>query len=363
MTNSKAFTVYDRKRFGRRFHAWLSIGVAALLTASCAGTDSTTVQNDGEGQGGTPLSVSFFSSGLSIPVMVGIEAGYYEDAGLDMEFSNLQSGPAGAALASGQLDVYFGGTQGILVHVSGVADTMYAAAPVDRSPVRLIVDPDQVSSWDDLKGKSVATTGVGAFGEVVMKKWADRNGMTAANDGADVTLVNTEGNSAAVALLVNHEVAGAIVTAPADVPALDAGFEILTDFAAEGERIIGPGVAVTREFFEENQGTLKAFLEAQMRSVHKALNDEDFAKQAFLKYTNQEGDEVAQTAYDENKELWNVDMTVCPEPIETVLNYSDGVNPEEWKAEDFYDNSLIDEVNASVGAELFPDVDFGATCS
>lgn len=331
--------------------------VAGLTIALAACTSGGANSQPAGSDGATTVKLSFFSSGLSIPVMVGLEGGYFKQAGLNVQPVNLQSSAATTALAGGQLDMYLGGATVITARVQGQR-MLYVGDLVDKSPETLMVRPD-IRSWTDLNGKKVATTGVGAFGEILMRKKAKQEGLTAGEQNSQVTLINTADNNAAVAQLLAGNVAGAIVTSPADEAARARGMKSLTDFNDEGDRVVGPGLAVMQNYLNSHPDAVKDFLVGYLNALKRSLDDPTYAKKVFEDYTHSNA-ETAQTAYDENKGLWNQDLTVPSDPIQTVLDNTSGLNAGSLKPTDFYDNSIIANVNATTAKSLFPNASFAS---
>ena len=84
------------------------------------------------------------------------------------------------ALLSGTVDIYQGGTATIHANVAG-SDLIYIAASVDRSTL-VLFGQKGLTTFEGLRGKSVATTSVGAFGEIAMRKSAKERGMEVGKD-------------------------------------------------------------------------------------------------------------------------------------------------------------------------------------
>ena len=117
------------------------------------------------------LEVAIAATGpLYLPVLLANEAGYFTKRGLTVNLSTLSATASAQALLSGQVDVYQGGTATIHANVGG-SDLIYIAASVDRSTL-VLFGQKGLTTFDALRGKSVATTSVGAFGEIAMRKTA-----------------------------------------------------------------------------------------------------------------------------------------------------------------------------------------------
>ena len=122
------------------------------------------------------LEVAIAATGpLYLPVILANEAGYFSKRGVTVNLTTLSATASAQALLSGQVDIYQGGTATIHANVAG-SDLIYVAASVDRSTL-VLFGQKGITSFDQLRGKSVATTSVGAFGEIAIRKTARERGM------------------------------------------------------------------------------------------------------------------------------------------------------------------------------------------
>src|SRR5678815_2671910 len=80
-------------------------------------------------------------------------------------------------IISGTIDIYQGGTAAIAASLAG-ADIIYVAAAVDRNSL-ILFGQKGITSLENFRGKWIATTFPGAFGEIAIRMTARRNGMEA----------------------------------------------------------------------------------------------------------------------------------------------------------------------------------------
>ena len=107
-----------------------------------------------------------------------------------MNLSTLSATASAQALLSGQVDIYQGGTATIHANVGG-SDVIYIAASVDKSTL-ILFGQKGITTFEGLRGKAVATTSVGAFGEIAMRKTAKERGMEV---GKDIKLLYHKGSA------------------------------------------------------------------------------------------------------------------------------------------------------------------------
>src|SRR5205809_189894 len=140
------------------------------------------------------LEVAIAATGpLYLPIILANEAGYFSKRGVTINISILSATASAQALLSGQVDIYQGGTATIHANVAG-SDLIYIASSVDRSTL-VLFGQKGLTTFDNLGGKSVATTSVGAFGEIAMRKSARERGMEI---GKDIKLLYHKGPADAV---------------------------------------------------------------------------------------------------------------------------------------------------------------------
>lgn len=296
------------------------------------------------------LEVAIAATGpLYLPVILANDAGYFSKRGLTVNLSTLSATASAQALVSGQIDIYQGGTATIHANVGG-SDLIYIAASVDRSTL-ILFGQKGLTQFEQLRGKSVATTSVGAFGEIAMRKTAKERGMEI---GKDIKLLYHKGPADALSTFLVGNADGAIITPPQTEMARSKGFPVIIDFYEKGLKIIGPGTGVARSFLQKNPNTLKIFLMGYLDGVKRSLEDPTYARSVLAQSSKMTDTKLIEDSYQEGVKVWNKDMTVDPEAIKLVLEQSTVPKAAELDLKRFYDNSLIREVNRDYGSKLFP---------
>jgi ABC-type nitrate/sulfonate/bicarbonate transport system substrate-binding protein len=206
-------------------------------------------------------------------------------------------------------------------------------------------------TFENFRGKSVATTSVGAFGEIAMRKTAKERGMEI---GKDIKLLYHKGPPEALATFMTGNADGLIVTPPQSEMARTKGFPVVIDYYERGLKIIGPGTGLSRSFVQKNPNTLKIFLMGYLDGVKRAIDDPAFARKIESQYTKLSDPKLVEESYREGLKVWNKDMSVDPEAIKLVLEQSTVAKAGELDPKRFYDNSLIREVNRDYGSKIFP---------
>jgi ABC-type nitrate/sulfonate/bicarbonate transport system substrate-binding protein len=298
----------------------------------------------------TKLEVAIAATGpLYLPLILANEAGYFAKRGITVNLSMLSATASAQALLSGQVDIYQGGTATIHANVAG-SDVIYIAASVDRSTL-VLFGQKGLTSFDNLRGKSVATTSVGAFGEIAIRKTAKERGMEI---GKDIKLLYHKGPPEALSTFLIGNADGLIVTPPQTEMARSKGFPVVIDYYERGLKIVGPGTGVARNMIQKSPNTLKIFLMGYLDGVKRCLEDPDYAKKVLGESSKITDSKLLQESYQEGVKVWNKDMTVDAEAIRLVLEFSNNPKAAELDPKRFFDNTLIREVNRDYGSKLFP---------
>jgi len=296
------------------------------------------------------LEVAIAATGpLYLPIFLANEAGYFAKGGVTVNISILSATASAQALLSGQVDIYQGGTAIIHANVAG-SDLIYVAASVDRSTL-VLFGQKGLTTFDGLRGKSVATTSVGAFGEIAVRKTAREQGM---ETGKDIKLLYHKGPPDALSAFLLGNADGLIVTPPQSEMARSKGFPVIVVYYERGLKIIAPGTGVARAFAQKNPNTLKIFLMGYLDGVKRSIDDPAYASRVLAQSSKITDAKLLEDSYQEGVKVWNKDMTVDPEAIKVVLEQSTVPKAAELDPKKFFDNTLIREVNRDYASKLFP---------
>ena len=298
----------------------------------------------------TKLEVAIAATGpLYLPLLLAADAGYFAKRGLQVNITMLSATVSAQALLSGQVDIYQGGTATIHANVGG-SDVIYIAAAVDKSTL-ILFGQKGITTFEGLRGKAIATTSVGAFGEIALRKTAKERGMEV---GKDIKLLYHKGPPEALSTFMLNNADGLIVTPPQTDMAKNKGYPVIIDYYERGMKIIGPGTGVARSFVQKYPNTLKVFLMGYLDGIKRALDDPAAAKQIESFYTKVTDPKALDDSYRDGVKVWNKDMTVDPDPIKLVLEQSTVAKAADLDPRRFYDNTIIKEVNRDYASKVFP---------
>jgi len=324
---------------------WFFIGLAGLNDRVLEAGQSPDLKSEKN-----KLEVAVAATGpLYLPIFLANEAGYFAKRGVTVNISILSATASAQALLSGQVDIYQGGTAIIHANVAG-SDLIYVAASVDRSTL-VLFGQKGLTTFESLRGKSVATTSVGAFGEIAVRKTAREHGM---ETGKDIKLLYHKGPPDALSTFLLGNADGLIVTPPQSEIARSKSFPVIVDYYERGLKIIGPGTGVARAFAQKNPNTLRIFLMGYLDAIKRAIDDPAYASRVLAQSSKITDPKLLVDSFQEGLKSWNRDMTVDPEAIKVVLEQSTVAKAAELDPKRFFDNTLIREINRDYAAKLFP---------
>jgi len=317
----------------------------ALLTILVANVGAQAVKPEKKS---LEIAIAAFAH-TTMPLLIAQDAGYFAKYGLSVNISAVSAGVAVQGLISGRIDIYQGGSAAMMATLAG-ADIIYVAAGVDKSSLTLF-GQKAITTFEALRGKTVATTSPGAFGEIAMRMSARKSGMEIPKD-IKLMFHGTPAQAYSTFTLGNAD--AMINTPPQSDVAKQKGYPVIIDYYKEGLKIIGPGTAVTREFTQKNPNTVKAFLMGLLDGVKRAIDDEEYASKLESKFSKVTDPKILAENYQQGLRVWNKDMTIDPAAIRVVLEDSPDGKGKGADPKRFYDNSFIQAVNRDYGSKLFP---------
>lgn len=274
---------------------------AALVLAGCSSGSSGGGGGDAGSGGGdgdlTTLSVATIGLTSDGALITGIEQGFFEEEGLQIETSIVANPPAGlAAVQSGQVDIAYSPSipllnalsQGVDVRVVGPADGYPEDLAEDADPAEVddtwLVASAQsgITSVEELAGKTIAVPARKAQLEVVISGVLEDAGIDPATGVNWVVLDFTS----AVSALKNGTVDAAGLVTPFSLEAVDAGN---TFIAAPSVSFLGGGAVglwtAGAGTIEQKPDAVAAFQRAIVKSNEYAMAHPEEALQAGLDYT------------------------------------------------------------------------------
>lgn len=349
-----------------------------LILSGCGSEDSTTrEQNDVETQAATdepteaptdatgaefetPYELSLgtaVSGAFFIPMYVALEAGYYEEEGLDVDLLVFDGGgDLMAAMASRSVDVAGGASASLISAVAQGIEARAVYGLLNTLPYDVIVG-DGIDGWDDLRGKTAGVSGPGSLTDTAVRMSLEANGVVPDDD---ITILDAGGGDAPRLAALSTGQIHMTVANPGSRPQYDqVGAEVL--LAAEDFDLPFQGNAIVANtaFIEEQPEVMEAVVRATMRGA-AALQDpelEDIVKQAIEEHVGVDDPEVIDALYDyasaDNPAIFPINGEISEEGVRTILEQRAEGEPAvaELDLDDVIDTTFIDDL-ADYAAQL-----------
>lgn len=294
-----------RQNLGHVCPSWRLVILAALLVigllAGGCGDDSDDESADSGGQQqATDSKFDFkpeessvkiaygFIDPTSLPLKLAQDLGLYEKYGLDVELVQVATdGQAVQSLANGAVQAASVGSA-ILPSTTRSGKPAVMVAPTQSIAFDMLVGTSDISDPQDLVGKKIAIGVIGDDTHLSVVLALKELGISP----DDVTLVQAGNEPERLAALQ----AGSVEAAPIDQslkPRLEKeGFNILLELADAGVRTPRHGLAVSKEFMQENPGTTQALVAAYFEAEQKMFDDTNAAIESFADWAQMDQGEA-----------------------------------------------------------------------
>ena len=262
----------------RRLSGAAAVLALSLTAAACgggreeAGDGGTAAPAEGTStvRVGLPTTVTSFANA---DVVVAEELGYFDEAGLTVDVTNLRSGTSvTTGVVSGELQVGGASIEPVINASAGGGDIRIIGSYTDRLEVEMVT-PNTIASPEDLRGQNLGVQEIGAFREVMTRMVLESAGMTQ----EDVNYIPTNADAYVSALLQGRIVSAILHPEQAiAVQQQDATFHGLVNlYEIEPEYYYGV-YFVAGNWLEDNQDTAQKFVQAVTRA-HRTMYEDKAA--------------------------------------------------------------------------------------
>lgn len=318
-------------------HFSLLLSLSLFLASCSSGEESTSNQDTDNGL--DHVTYSAFDGLNGMAVRFGGEKGFFEEEGIDIEFT--VASDEVAVLTSGDVDVADGSTTRIITGAGqGAPIKMVASMYRTQGPFYLLANND-IKSVEDLKGKDVGVGIIGSGMDVYVRYILEEHGLSA----DDVNLINNGVYQQGYATLENGQVDATLIHEPFVTMAEDTGSAHLLargwDYLPEFHTGV---LAANDTFIEERPEVLESFLKAYYKSQEYAKNNQEEYIEYVIQHVEIDPD-VLKKALDREDELWVNDM---PLDVDRIIDSQNiqlelGFQEEEYDIESMVDTSFVSE--------------------
>jgi NitT/TauT family transport system substrate-binding protein len=312
---------------------WL-LSLLTLLVAVLIGQKSTAA----------PITVGYPQlSGGSMPLWVIAENHLDQRYGVDVKPIYI----AGGAILTHSLiagDVTIALTGGAVVGaVLGGADLTYIGIGLSTYGFTVYAKPE-IKDINDLRGKVFGVITKGASSDHAAIALFKRYGI---RYGQDVQILYFARQGDLLASLQKGIISGGVFSSPTTVMAKRLGFKKLVDIASFKYPYPHNAIATRKSLIRQNPEMVKGFLKAYLASIKIIHEQPEIAKKALADFLGSKDPEMIDDSYDSLKDLFLKVPYMPDEAIRTVLSLSDNPKAATANPKDFYDNSLLKELDES----------------
>jgi NitT/TauT family transport system substrate-binding protein len=276
----------------------LIVGATLLLALSLVpGAAGARAQsNDPAATVSTPLTVGlgYIPSVQFAQFYLAEEAGYYEEAGLDVTFQNKIDPELITLLAQGAVDIGMADGTSLIPAVSQGIPVVYGATIYARDPnVVFSLAGAGIESAADLAGKSIGIPGRFGSSWVALQALLQAAGLSP--EDVEIVTYPDFGQSVAVAQGQVDAATGFVTNEPVQLRLQGLDVNVLNVY--DVARLPGPGLVVGRQTLEAKGEALRAFTAATVRGMEDITADPQLGLEAtFARVPELAGDPETQMA-------------------------------------------------------------------
>jgi ABC-type nitrate/sulfonate/bicarbonate transport system substrate-binding protein len=291
----------------------LSFGLSVVLLV-CAFKASSFAQ-------GRPVKtyVSHAAATLTdVPYYIAREKRFYLDEGLDVTSIFVQGRALSIqVLTAGSVDFSLATGSGTRAALTGAP--VKAIFVLNDKPFYVLYGrPDLgVQKGEDLRGKKIAVTGVGAMTELAARAIVTHFGL---NADKDVHILAIGGGTSVWSAIQSGAVEAAILWPPFDVVANKMGMKKLL-FVGDLIKLLGGGVMATDQVLRDNPDRAKRFLRATLRGMRYFTNEKNRSDNvAIMSRVFQLDQETILGCYDFLRSIQTTDGTISRATMESAID-------------------------------------------
>jgi ABC-type nitrate/sulfonate/bicarbonate transport system substrate-binding protein len=281
-------------------------------------------------------------SGVMSPIWVAADAGLFGKHGVNVDLKYLAATSAVQAMLGGGEEVGFVGNQGIDAKIEG-ADLVYIASGLPTFVFQAYARPE-IKSLADLKGKVFAVTQPAASTDYASRMVLRKNGL---EPDKDVRILYAQDTTNVLNSVTVGNAAAGILGSPMSLKAKAAGLKMLVNIAELKIPFLFTGMLSSPKVMREKNEALTRYLRAYIEAMALIRRDKEAMIKATGRFLKINDREVLESVYDEYKNVFPVTPLITAAEIQAVLDVSKSPKAKSFKAEDFFDNSIVQKIQAS----------------
>ncbi|QQM40100.1 aliphatic sulfonate ABC transporter substrate-binding protein [Streptomyces liliifuscus] len=277
--------------FRRTFAAMAALPLLALAACGYGSeskdNDTSKVAAEGKKLSADTVRIGYFPNLTHATALVGDQEGLLQKelGGTKATYSQFNAGPAEIeALNSGSIDIgWIGPSPAINGYSTTDGKGLRIIGGSASGGVKLVVNPDKVTSLKDIKGKKIATPQLGNTQDVAFLNWIAEQGWTvdAQSGKGDVSVVRTD-NKITPDAYKSGSIDGAWVPEPTASKLVAEGGKVLLDEADlwPDKKFVITNIIVSQKFLAAHPDVVQAVLRGSVKTNTWINANPDKAKAA-----------------------------------------------------------------------------------
>jgi ABC-type nitrate/sulfonate/bicarbonate transport system substrate-binding protein len=295
---------------------------------------------------GTKIRASYGGElGYQAPLWMAHELKLFAKQGLSSELIRIAGGSRSMAalLANATHFSQSAGVAPVQANLAG-GDVVIVATSTNRPTVSIVAQPKTIKKPQDLVGKTVGLVGRGEMNEFFFLNALEKWGI----DPRSITFVAIPGSQPRLVAVAAGTIDATVLAPPFTFEAEKLHLPTLADFASGADPFPQSGLVVRKAYLRENRETVKRMLMAYIEAIHVLKTDAGTSTAIMKKYMRITDEAVARRSYDYYSKLFSQPPLTEQRGIGVVLKFlatqPGFANAKNVKAEDFFDNSVLEEL-------------------
>ena len=281
-------------------------------------------------------------SGVMAPIWVAQDGGLFAKHGVSVDLKYLAATTAVQGMVGGGEEVGLVGNQGIDAKLEG-ADLIYVASGLPTFVFQVYGRPE-VKSVADLKGKVVAVTQPAASTDYAMRIVLKRNGL---EPDKDVRILYAQDINGVLTNVNAGNAAAGIMSAPTSLKAQAVGLKPIVNVTEMKIPFLFTAMLSSPRVMREKNEALTRFLRGYIEAMAVIRKDRETTIKSMGKYLKTTDREVLESVYDDYKDVFPQVPLMTAAEVKAVLDVAKSPKAKQMKPEEFYDNSLVQKIQAS----------------
>ena len=275
------------------------------------------------------------------------ETGIFRKHNLELPLVYIATSPlATAAMLGGEAQIMIDGGVGLVRTVVGGNNDLVFIAGIKNHLTQSILAKPEIKRLEDLRGKKIGVTRIGATTHYFAVQVFKRRNMEA---GRDYSMIQTGGAPEMLAALFSGAIDAGTLSSPWDARAISQGYH----FVVHGPDLRIPQVAVSlitrRSFIAQNSPLVGRFMRAMAEAAKILHTDKEVVFKVLAKYLRVEDRKVLDQAYSAEIKALEPRMELRMEAVQAILDDVGATDPraKKFKPQDLYDRRYLDEMERS----------------